>query len=84
MSCFTSTKAWMQLTQGILLHNNAIPHKGGIIFAAIGEKGWQVLHHPANFPTEAPTDYHVSRSLSNWQQGTFFKEFEDVVAKIKA
>uniref|UniRef100_A0A915ENM7 Uncharacterized protein n=1 Tax=Ditylenchus dipsaci TaxID=166011 RepID=A0A915ENM7_9BILA len=39
---------------------------------------------PANSLTEAPTDYHVNRSLFNWQQGTFFDEFEDVVVNIKA
>ena len=46
-------------------------------------KGWDLLEHPPYSPTEAPTDYHVNRSVKNWQTGKFFDTFDELVADIK-
>ena len=37
-----------------------------LVVAAIEEKDWEILPDPANSPTEAPTDFHVNQSVSNW------------------
>lgn len=50
---------------------------------SIADKGWDLLPHPPYSPTEAPTDYHVNRSLKNHQAGKFFDDFYEVVADIK-
>ena len=39
---------------------------------------------PANSPTEAPTDYHVNRSVSNWQAGKFFDDLDHMLDDLNA
>uniref|UniRef100_A0A914ED37 Mos1 transposase HTH domain-containing protein n=1 Tax=Acrobeloides nanus TaxID=290746 RepID=A0A914ED37_9BILA len=49
----------------ILLYDNAKPHVERRVVESIQNKGWEILPHPSHFPTEAPTEYHVNRSVSN-------------------
>ena len=64
-------------------HDNARPHVEGRVVNSIAEKGWDLLEQPPYSPTEAPTDYHVNRSVKNWQTGKFFDTFDELVADIK-
>ena len=49
---------------------------------SIENKGWEILPYPPYSPTEAPTDYHVNRSISNWQAGKFFEDLGDIMDDI--
>ena len=44
-------------------HDNAKPHVEAWVVDSIDDKGWDLLPHPPYSPTEAPSDYHVNRSL---------------------
>ena len=35
-------------------------------------------------PTEAPTDYHVNRSLKNWQTNKIYNDLDDLIDDVKA
>ncbi|GFQ65466.1 hypothetical protein TNCT_307911 [Trichonephila clavata] len=48
-------------------HDNARPHLERRVVNFIANKGWDLLPHPPYLPTEAPMDYHVYRSVKNWQ-----------------
>ena len=48
-----------------LLHDNARPHIEHLVVESISSKGWELLPYPFYSPIEAPTDYHVNRSLKN-------------------
>uniref|UniRef100_A0A914D2L3 Mos1 transposase HTH domain-containing protein n=1 Tax=Acrobeloides nanus TaxID=290746 RepID=A0A914D2L3_9BILA len=60
-------------------HDNARPHVEGRVVQSITDKGWDLLPHPPY----SPTDYHVNRSVKNWQSGKFFDDFYELVANIK-
>ena len=52
---------------------------------SITNKGWDLLPHPPYSPTEPPpTDYHVNRSLKNWQTGKIYANLDELVADVKA
>ena len=46
------------------------------VVESIDSKGLELLPHPPYSPTEAPTDYHVNRSLRNWQAGKVYENFD--------
>uniref|UniRef100_A0A914DSA4 Transposase n=1 Tax=Acrobeloides nanus TaxID=290746 RepID=A0A914DSA4_9BILA len=62
-------------------HDNARPDVEGRVFQSIKE--WNLLELPPYSPTEAPTDYHVNRSLKNWQMGKVYNDLDELVADIK-
>jgi [histone H3]-lysine36 N-dimethyltransferase SETMAR len=68
----------------IFHHDNAGSHIEERVVNSIKEKGWEILPHPPYSPKEAPTDYHVNRSISKWQQRQVFESLDDLVANIKA
>ncbi len=69
----------------IMFHrDNARPHVEHRVIQSINDKGWELLEHPPYSPTEAPTDYHVNRSLKNWQAGKGYDDLGDLVADVKA
>ncbi|KAK6735238.1 hypothetical protein RB195_018425 [Necator americanus] len=51
------------------------------VIESIANKEWDVLPHS---PTEAPTDYHVNRSLKNWQRNKVYDDLDDLVADVEA
>lgn len=65
-------------------HDNARPHVERRVVESIANKGWELLPHPPYSPTEAPTDYHVNRSLKNWQANKIYEGLDDLVADVKA
>ncbi|CAF1652759.1 unnamed protein product, partial [Adineta ricciae] len=65
-------------------HDNAKPHVAHQVTQSIDDKGWELLEHPPYSPTEAPTDYHVNRSLKNWQAGKIYDDLDDLVDDVKA
>ena len=65
-------------------HDNAKPHVAHQVTQSIDDKGWELLEHPPYSPTEAPTDYHVNRSLKNWQAGKVYDDLDDLVDDVKA
>uniref|UniRef100_A0A914ENY6 Mos1 transposase HTH domain-containing protein n=1 Tax=Acrobeloides nanus TaxID=290746 RepID=A0A914ENY6_9BILA len=56
-------------------HDNAKPHVEGRVIESIEEKGWDLLPHPSYY-TEAPTDYHVNRSLKNWMMNKVYEDLD--------
>ncbi|CAK9829644.1 Mariner Mos1 transposase [Anthophora retusa] len=65
-------------------HDNARPHVERCVVECIANKGWELLPHPPYSLTEAPTDYHVNRSLKNWQANKVYDDFDNLVADVKA
>ncbi|CAF1455918.1 unnamed protein product [Adineta ricciae] len=65
-------------------HDDAKPHVAHQVTQSIDDKGWELLEHPPYSPTEAPTDYHVNRSLKNWQAGKIYDDLDDLVDDVKA
>lgn len=65
-------------------HDNARPHVERRVVEFIANKGWDLLPHPPYSPTEAPTDYHINRSLKNWQKTKIYDDLDDLVADVKA
>ena len=51
---------------------------------SIEDKGWDLLTHPPYSPTEAPSDYHVNRSLKNWMVGKVYDDLNELVDDVKA
>ena len=47
---------------------------------SIEEKGWD----PPYSPTEAPTDYHINRSLKNWMSNKVYDDLDELVDDVKA
>ncbi|CAJ0947632.1 unnamed protein product, partial [Mesorhabditis belari] len=64
--------------------NELSPHVERRVIEFIANKGWDLLPHPPYSPTEAPTDYHVNRSLKNWQTNKVYDDLDDLVADVKA
>jgi transposase len=56
----------------ILQHDNARPHTANTTKAAIQELDWEILPHPPYSPGLDPSNYHLSRSLSNNLRGVSF------------
>ncbi|CAJ0920402.1 unnamed protein product, partial [Mesorhabditis belari] len=54
------------------------------VVESIASKGWDLLPHPPYSPTEAPTDYHVNRSLKNWQTNKIYNDLDDLIDDVKA
>ena len=71
-------------TNIIFLHDNARPHIEHRVVESLNNKGCEILPHPPYSPTEAPTDYHVNRSLKNWLAGKTFNEFDALVIDLKS
>ncbi|CAJ0957060.1 unnamed protein product, partial [Mesorhabditis belari] len=65
-------------------HDNARPHVERHVVESIASKGWDLLPHPPYSPTEAPTDYHVNRSLKNWQTNKIYNDLDDLIDDVKA
>src|SRR3954447_14380209 len=65
-------------------YDNARPHVEARVVESTADKGWELLEHPPYSPAEAPTDYHVNRSLKNWQTGEVYDDMDDLVADVKA
>jgi transposase len=63
-------------------HDDAQPHVEERVVQSINDKGWGLLKHPPYSPTEAPTEYHVNRSLKNWKMGKVYND-SDEVADVK-
>jgi len=61
-----------------------LPYFEHHVVESIDIKGWELLPRPPYSPTEAPTDYHVNRSLENWQAGKVYENFDQLVANVKA
>ena len=64
-------------------HDNARPHIERRVVESIVDKGWELLPHPPYSPTEAPTDYHVNRSLKNWLGNKVYDSLDDLVTAVK-
>jgi len=65
----------------VLQHDNARPHVERRVVEFIASKKWDLLPHSPYSPTEAPTDYHVNRSLKNWQSGKSYGDLDELVVK---
>uniref|UniRef100_A0A914C724 Mariner Mos1 transposase n=1 Tax=Acrobeloides nanus TaxID=290746 RepID=A0A914C724_9BILA len=61
-------------------HDNARPHVEGRVVQSINDKGWDLLEHSL-YP---PTEYHVNRSLKNWQMGKVYNDLDELVADVKS
>jgi len=59
------TKRPLKKNHIVFHHDNAPPHIERRVVESIADKGWDLLPHPPYSPTEAPTDYHVNRSMKN-------------------
>ena len=70
--------------QIVFHHDNARPHVEGRVIQSIEDKSWDLLEHPPYSPTEAPTDYHVNRSMKNWLMGKTFENFDELITEVKA
>ena len=51
---------------------------------SIEDKDWDLLPHPPYSPTEAPSDYHVNRSLKNWMMNKVYDDLDELVEDVKA
>uniref|UniRef100_A0A914BWR9 Transposase n=1 Tax=Acrobeloides nanus TaxID=290746 RepID=A0A914BWR9_9BILA len=65
-------------------HDNARPHVEARAIESIEEKEWDLLPHPPYSPTEAPTDYHINRSLKNWMSNKVYDDLDELVDDVKA
>uniref|UniRef100_A0A914E1N8 Mos1 transposase HTH domain-containing protein n=1 Tax=Acrobeloides nanus TaxID=290746 RepID=A0A914E1N8_9BILA len=54
------------------------------VIESIEEKGWNLLPHPPYSSTEAPTDYHINRSLKNWMSNKVYDDLDELVDDVKA
>ena len=59
------------------------PHVEARVIESIEDKGWDLLPHPPYSPTEAPTDYHVNRSLKNWMSNKVYEDLDELVDDVK-
>jgi hypothetical protein len=66
----------------IVFHHDR-PHVEGGVVQSINDKEWDLLEHLLYSPTETPTNYHVNRSLKNWQMGKVYNDFDEFVADVK-
>ncbi|GFU92512.1 hypothetical protein TNCV_4794411 [Trichonephila clavipes] len=44
---------------------------------------WDLLQHPPYSTTEAPTDYHVNRSLKKWQMNKIYYDLDELLLMSK-
>jgi [histone H3]-lysine36 N-dimethyltransferase SETMAR len=58
------------------LHNNARLHTAGIVTEWIEGFGWFIVSH-ALYSDEAPSDFHLFRSLEHFFRGKFFNNEEE-------
>ena len=65
-------------------HDNARPHVEARVIESVEEKGWDLLPHPPYSPTEAPTDYHINRSLKNWMSNKVYDDLDELIDNVKA
>ena len=63
----------------VIHHDNSRPHVEARVIESIKEKGWDLLQHPLYFPSEAPTDYHINRSLNNWLSNKVYDDKDELV-----
>lgn len=47
-------------------------------------KGLELLTHPPYSPPKVPTDYHINRSLKNWQANKVNDDLDHWVTDVKA
>ena len=80
----TSTRSNRHEKNDIVFHHdNARPQVERRV-ESIANKGWGLLPHPPYSPSEAPTDYHVNRSLKNWQVNKIYDDLDDLETDVKA
>jgi hypothetical protein len=79
----STNRNWAKTSQPIILHDNARPHVAKIVQQKLKELNWEVLPHPPYSPTEAPSDYHLFRSLSNKMEGEHFRNFTQLVTFLR-
>lgn len=77
------TKRPRKMNQIIFHHDNARPHIERRVVEFIANNGWDKIPHPPYSPTEAPTDYHVNRSLKNWQSNKIYDDFDELTGDVK-
>ena len=65
-------------------HDNARPHVEARVIESVEEKEWDLLPHPSYSSTEAPTDYHINRSLKNWMSNKVYDDLDELVDDVKA
>ena len=65
-------KTTKRLHEVMQLHDYVRPHSSILTKNTIQELGSEVIPHPPYSPNLAPSDFHISRSLSNNLQGTLF------------
>ena len=69
----------------ILQQDNARPHVARDVVRLIeDELKWELLCHPPYSPTEAPSDYHLFRSLHNWQLGKRYRCLGELCDDVQA
>jgi histone-lysine N-methyltransferase SETMAR len=78
-----ASRSWAKTNPPILLHDNARPHIARLVKVKLGEIGFQTLPHPPYSPTEAPSDYHLFRSLSNKLEGEKFHDLSKLAAFLR-
>jgi hypothetical protein len=59
-----------ELNSVFLQRDNAHPHCTQEVKNLISSFEWTLLPHPPYSPTEAPTDYHVNRSMKSQLRST--------------
>ena len=67
-----------------LLHDNPRPHIEHRVVESTDSMGWELVPYPPYSLTEAPTYFHVNRSLKNWQACKIYENFDQLVADVKA
>ena len=82
-TALSAKRNWTEATRPIILHDNARPHIARIVQQKLKELDYEVLPHPPYSPTEAPSDYHLFRSLSNKMEGERFHDFNQLTNFIR-
>ena len=68
----------MVVTDVVLLHDNARPHKAHLTINTIWQLNWEVLEHPTYSPDLAPSDFHLFGPLKNALRGRRFVADDEV------
>jgi hypothetical protein len=80
---FRTRRPRREMKSVFIQQDNARPHCTKEVTDLIASFEWTLLPHPPYSPTEAPTDYHVNRSMKNFLLGKNFETFADLCAAVK-
>ena len=65
-------------------HDNERPYVDRRVVECIANKCSELFPLPPYYPAEAPTNYHVNRSIKNWQVNKVYFDLDNLVADVKS